>query len=405
MMKEPRTDVSFDGLGIAPKILEVLDRLKFTHPTPIQHKAIPIAIDGTDIIGVAQTGTGKTLAFAIPVIQRLSHNKGRCLVIVPTRELALQVNEAFQEIAPLFGIRTVVIIGGVPMQGQLKVLKKNPRVIIATPGRLIDHMNQRTLRLNEVEVLILDEADRMLDMGFKPDIEHILKFVPKKRQTMLFSATIPGEVVAIGTAHMKLPVHVEVAPSGTAPERIIQELFIVKKEAKKNLLAKLLDQYRGPVLLFARTKRGAGKIKRLIKEMGHNAAEIHSDRTLKQRREALEGFKMGKYRILVATDIAARGIDVVGIETVINYDLPDDTENYVHRIGRTGRAGHEGRAISFATPEQGNDIRNIEKLIKAALPVSEHPELPREKFTTRTVYRSRTRGSARRRSLPRKRWR
>jgi ATP-dependent RNA helicase RhlE len=408
MMKEPRTNVSFDGLGIAPKILEVLDRLKFSQPTPIQHKAIPIAIDGTDIIGVAQTGTGKTLAFAIPVIQRLSRNKGRCLVIVPTRELALQVNETFQKIAPLFGIRTVVIIGGAPMQGQLKVLKKNPRVIIATPGRLVDHMNQKTLRLNDVEILILDEADRMLDMGFKPDIERILKFVPKKRQTMLFSATIPGEVVSIGTAHMKLPVHVEIAPSGTAPERIIQELFIVKKEAKKKLLAELLDQYRGSVLLFSRTKRGAGKIKRLIKEMGHNAAEIHSDRTLRQRREALEGFKTGKYRILVATDIAARGIDVVGIESVINYDLPDDTENYVHRIGRTGRAGHEGRAISFATPEQGNDIRNIEKLIKAALPVSEHPELPREEFTKpRTVFRSRTRGSAKRRSkssLPRKRW-
>ena len=407
MMKEPRMTVSFDGLGIAPQILEVLDRLKFTHPTPIQHKAIPIAIDGTDIIGVAQTGTGKTLAFAIPVVQRLSCNKGQCLVIVPTRELALQVNETFQKIAPLFGIRTVVIIGGVPMQDQLRILRKNPRVIIATPGRLVDHMKQKTLRLNEVEILILDEADRMLDMGFKPDIEYIIKFVPQNRQTMLFSATIPGEVVSIGTTHMKLPVHVEIAPSGTAAERIIQEIFIVKKESKKQLLAKLLDQYHGSVLLFSRTRRGASKIKRLIKEMGHNAAEIHSDRTLKQRKEALEGFKRGKYRILVATDIAARGIDVVGIETVINYDLPDDAENYVHRIGRTGRAGHEGRAISFATPEQGNDIRNIESIIKTALPVSEHPEFPREKFTApQTVFRSRNwgaRGRSRSR-LPRKRW-
>jgi ATP-dependent RNA helicase RhlE len=407
MMKEPKMKGSFDGLGIAPKILEVLDRLKFVHPTPIQHKAIPIAIDGTDIIGVAQTGTGKTLAFAIPVVQCLSRNKGRCLILVPTRELALQVNETFQKIAPLFGVRTVVIIGGAPMQGQLKVLKKNPRVIIATPGRLLDHMDQKTIRLNDVEILILDEADRMLDMGFKPDIERILKFVPKKRQTMLFSATIPGEVVSIGAAHMKLPVHVEVAPSGTAPERIIQELFIVTREAKKQLLAKLLDQYRGPVLLFSRTKRGASKIKRLIKGMGHNAAEIHSDRTLKQRREALEGFKTGKYRILVATDIAARGIDVVGIETVINYDLPDDAENYVHRIGRTGRAGHEGRAISFATPEQGRDIKNIENIIKTALPVLEHPELPREQFRTQTIFRSRSRGSAKRKgrsSSSRKRW-
>jgi ATP-dependent RNA helicase RhlE len=405
MKKESGTNVSFDGLGIAPKILEVLDRLKFTSPTPIQHKAIPIAIDGTDVIGVAQTGTGKTLAFAIPVIQRLSRSEGQCLILVPTRELALQVNETFQKIAPLFGIKTVVIIGGVPMQSQLRDLKKKPRLIIATPGRLVDHMNQRTLRLNQVEILILDEADRMLDMGFKPDIERILKFVPKKRQTMLFSATIPGEVVSIGAAHMKLPIHVEVAPSGTAAERIIQELFIVRKEAKKKLLAKLLDQYRGSVLLFSRTKRGAAKIKRLIEEMGHNAAEIHSDRTLKQRREALEGFKRGKYRILVATDIAARGIDVVGIETVINYDLPDDSENYVHRIGRTGRAGHEGRAISFATPEQGKDIRSIENLIKTALPISEHPELPREKFETRTLFRSSARGSSRRgkRSAPRKR--
>jgi len=407
-MKEPRTNVSFDGLGIAPKILEVLDRLKFTQPTPIQYKALPIAIDGTDIIGVAQTGTGKTLAFAIPVIQRLSRNMGQCLVIVPTRELAIQVDETFRKIAPLFGINTVVIIGGVPMQSQLKALKKRPRIIIATPGRLVDHMTQKTIRLNAVEMLILDEADRMLDMGFKPDIERILKFVPKKRQTMLFSATIPGEVVSIGAAHMKLPVHVEVAPSGTAAERITQELFIVKREAKKKLLGKLLDQYRGSVLLFSRTKRGAAKIKRMIKEMGYNAAEIHSDRTLKQRREALEGFKTGKYRILVATDIAARGIDVVGIETVINYDLPDDAENYVHRIGRTGRAGHEGRAISFATPEQRKDIRSIENLIKTALPVSEHPELPREEFATpQTVYRSRPRGSGSRKrkgSVRSKRW-
>ena len=409
MKKETETEISipFDGLGIAPKIIEVLDKLKFVHPTPIQHKAIPIAIEGTDIIGVAQTGTGKTLAFAIPVVQRLSRNMGQCLVLVPTRELAMQVNETFQKIAPLFGINTVVIIGGVPIQSQLKILKKKPRVIIATPGRLVDHLTQKTMRLNSVEVLVLDEADRMLDMGFKPDIERILKHVPKKRQTMLFSATIPGEVVSIGAAHMKLPVHIEVAPSGTAAERIIQELFIVKKEAKKKLLAKILDQYRGSVLLFSRTKRGAAKIKKLIKEMGHNAAEIHSDRSLNQRKEALEGFKRGKYRVLVATDIAARGIDVIGIETVVNYDLPDDAENYVHRIGRTGRAGHKGRAISFATPEQGKEIKSIENLIKTALPVIEDPEFPREEFSTRTVFKSRSRSFGKRNvkvRSNRKRW-
>ena len=404
MTKETRTNITFDGMGIAPKILEALDRLKFTHPTPIQHKAIPIAIEDTDIIGVAQTGTGKTLAFAIPVIQRLSRTNGKCLVIVPTRELAQQVSETFQKIAPLFGIRTVVIIGGVSMHNQLKDLRMNPQVIIATPGRLLDHIKQKTISLNEVEVLILDEADRMLDMGFKPDIERILKVVPKKRQTMLFSATIPEEVVSIGAVHMKLPVHIEVAPSGTAPERIVQELFIVKKDAKKKLLSKLLDQYRGPVLLFSRTKRGATKITHMVKDMGHNAAEIHSNRSLNQRKEALEGFKTGKYRVLVATDIAARGIDVIGIETVINYDLPDDAENYVHRIGRTGRAGHEGRAISFATPEQGKDIRSIEYLIKTALPVLEHPELPIEKFVSaRTVYSSSPKGRSKSKS-PRRRW-
>jgi ATP-dependent RNA helicase RhlE len=405
MSKKAEMDISFDGLGIAPKIIEVLDRLKFTHPTPIQHKAIPLGIDGTDIIGVAQTGTGKTLAFAIPVVQRLSRSAGKCLVIVPTRELAMQVDETFKKIAPKFGLNTVVIIGGVPIQSQLKTLKKNPRIIIATPGRLVDHLTQKTMRLNDVEVLVLDEADRMLDMGFKPDIERILKVIPKKRQTMLFSATIPGEVVSIGTAHMKLPVHVEVAPSGTAAERIVQELFIIKKEAKKNLLSKLLVQYRGSVLLFSRTKRGATKIKRQIQDMGHSVAEIHSDRTLGQRKEALEGFKTGKYRILVATDIAARGIDVIGIETVINYDIPDDTENYVHRIGRTGRAGHKGRAISFATPEQGKDIRNIENLIKTALPVLEHPDLPGEKFhKPQTIFQSR-RGSTGRggKAIPRRR--
>ena len=375
-----QSNTSFYGLGIAPKILEALDRMEFTVPTPIQHKAIPVATEGKDIIGVAQTGTGKTLAFAIPIIQRLAQRKGRCLVLVPTRELAIQVDETFQKLAPLFSIRTVVLIGGASMHAQLQGLRRNPRVLIATPGRLVDHMNQRTVLLADVNILVLDEADRMLDMGFLPQIERILKYIPKDRQTMLFSATIPVEVVTIATSHMKLPIHVEVAPSGTTAERIIQELFIVKKDAKRNLLAKLLAQYHGPVLLFSRTKIGAVKITRLIRGMGHNAAEIHSDRSLGQRREALEGFKSGKYRILVATDIAARGIDVTGIELVINYDLPEDAENYVHRIGRTARAGHEGRAISFATPEQGDDVRNIEKIIKTALPVSEHPEFPRESF-------------------------
>jgi len=381
-----QTNNSFYGLGIAPRILDILDRMKFTVPTPIQHKAIPIVIEDKDIIGVAQTGTGKTLAFAVPIIQRLSQGKGRALILVPTRELAIQVNEAFQKIAPSFGIKTAVIIGGASMHLQLKALRKNPRVLIATPGRLVDHMERRTVLLADINVLVLDEADRMLDMGFLPQIERIIKFVPRNRQTMLFSATIPGAIVRMAAAHMKFPIHVEIAPSGTTAERIIQEVFIVKKSSKRQLLIKLLDRYRGPVLIFSRTKIGVKKIARDLQQMNYKAAEIHSNRSLAQRKEALNGFKSGKYKILVATDIAARGIDVTGIELVINYDLPDDTENYVHRIGRTGRAGHEGRAISFATPEQGEDVRSIEKLIMTALPIVEHPEFPREKFIEGSTY-------------------
>jgi len=377
---QPHTNATFYGLGIAPRILDILDRMKFKVPTPIQYKAIPIVIEDKDIIGVAQTGTGKTLAFAIPIIQRLSQGKGRALILVPTRELAIQVNEAFRQIAPSFGIKTAVIIGGAPMHLQLKNLRKNPRVLVATPGRLADHMDRRTVALADINVLVLDEADRMLDMGFLPQIERIIKFIPRNRQTMLFSATIPGEVVKMATKHMKLPIHVEVAPSGTTAERIIQEVFIVKKTSKRQLLMKLLERYRGPVLVFSRTRAGAKKITHALRGMNHRAAEIHSDRSLSQRKEALNGFKSGKYKILVATDIAARGIDVTGIELVVNYDLPDDTENYVHRIGRTARAGHEGRAISFATPEQGKDIKNIEKLIKTTLPIVAHPGVPKEKF-------------------------
>ncbi|MFH1752648.1 MAG: DEAD/DEAH box helicase, partial [Candidatus Omnitrophota bacterium] len=363
-----------------------LDRMKFTVPTPIQHKAIPIAIDDKDIIGVAQTGTGKTLAFAVPIMQRLSQGKGRALILVPTRELAIQVNETFDRIAPSFGIKTAVIIGGAPIHMQLKALRKNPRVLVATPGRLVDHMERRTVLLADVNVLVLDEADRMLDMGFLPQIERILKAVPRNRQTMLFSATIPGEIVRMAGAHMKLPVHVEVAPSGTTAERIIQEVFIVKNTSKRQLLVRLLKQYHGPVLIFSRTKIGAKKIARGLQQLNHRAAEIHSNRSLAQRKEALNGFKSGKYKILVATDIAARGIDVTGIELVINYDLPDDTENYVHRIGRTGRAGHEGRAITFATPEQGTDVKNIERLIKTVLQIVEHPEFPKERFIEGASY-------------------
>lgn len=391
---------SFYGLGIAPRILEFIEKLKFKHPTPIQYKAIPIGIEGKDIIGIAQTGTGKTIAFGIPLVQRLAQSDGVGLVIVPVRELALQVDETIRKLCQTFGFRTAVLIGGASMHNQIKAIRQRPRVVIATPGRLIDHLQQKTIRLNAVKILVLDEADRMLDMGFAPQIDKIMEHVPKDKQTMLFSATIPERIVRIASKHMKLPVSVEIARSGTAAKNVTHELFIIKKEEKSRLLVKLLEQYRGTVLIFSRTKRGASRITRGLCKMNFNAAEIHSDRSLAQRRAALEGFKNGKYRILVATDIAARGIDVKNIELVINYDLPDDSENYVHRIGRTGRAGHEGRAISLATPDQRGDVRDIEKLMQKALPVVSHPEFEPAKFeapVTRT-FRPRGRGGAPRRS-------
>lgn len=376
----------FSGLGIAPRLLEVLARLKFQVPTPIQYKAIPVATEGKDIIGIAQTGTGKTLAFGIPLIQRIMQTSGTMgLVILPTRELALQVNEALESFGRGFGIKTAVLIGGVAMGYQIRMLQKHPHIIIGTPGRIIDHLRQRTLNLHSVHILVLDEADRMLDMGFAPQVNQILESVPRDRQTMLFSATIPENIVKIASKHMKLPVRVAIAQSGTAAEHVEHQLFVVKKDQKNRLLDKVLQEYKGSVLLFSRTKYGAKRICRDIKSMGDSAAEIHSNKSLAQRREALEGFKMGRYRVLVATDIASRGIDVKGIELVINYDLPEDPEGYVHRIGRTGRAGQAGRAISFVVPEQRYKIREIERLTRSSFPISPLPELPPARPSMRVI--------------------
>jgi ATP-dependent RNA helicase RhlE len=366
----------FYGLGIAPKLLETLDRLKYKIPTPIQEKSIPIAIEGKDMIGIAQTGTGKTLAFGIPMIQRLAAVKGKGLVILPTRELALQVDEAFQKLGKGIGLRTAILIGGAGMRPQVDAIRWHPHVVIATPGRLIDHLDQGTLTLNDVKILVLDEADRMLDMGFAPQIKRILSSVPRDRQTMLFSATMPNDIVKIATSYMQLPVRVEIARAGTLAEHVEQELFMVRKDDKLRLLENLLEAYHGTVLVFSRTKHGAKKICRVVQSMGHRAAELHSNKSLNQRREALDGFKSGKYRVLVATDIAARGIDVVGIELVINYDIPEKAEDYVHRIGRTGRAGATGHAITFAEPDQGQEVRQIEKLAQVNLPIAKMPELP-----------------------------
>jgi len=366
----------FPGLGIAPVLLQALSRMKITVPTPIQSQAIPQALEGKDIAGVAQTGTGKTLAFGIPMIQRLGIVKGCGLVILPTRELALQVDEAIRKLGEGIGIRTGVLIGGTSMGPQLSALRRNPHIIIGTPGRINDLLLQRYLRLDEVRIVVLDEADRMLDMGFAPQIDKIFRALPRERQTMLFSATMPDGIMRLASAYMKMPIRVEVAPTGTLAQGVTQELFVISREQRSRLLDKLLQQYSGTTLIFTRTKHGAHKLANSIRGMGHSASEIHANRSQSQRREALEGFKKGKYRILTATDIASRGIDVTGIALVINYDLPTNPEDYVHRIGRTARAGAGGHAISFVAPEQRGEVRGIERLIRKTLTVSKLPDLP-----------------------------
>lgn len=365
--------MSFHQLGIAPQLLTLLDKLGFTVPTPIQKQSIPVAIQGKDIMGIAQTGTGKTLAFGVPMVQLLAQKKGsHGLVLLPTRELALQVERALATLARPLGLKTTVLIGGESMSPQLRSLRAHPDIIIATPGRLIDHLERKSLTLSRVAILVLDEADHMLDMGFAPQLKRIMEQVPKNRQTLLFSATMPPEIVRIATQYMATPVRVEVALPGTAAQSITQELFFVAHMEKLSLLEKLLGEYTGSVLVFTRTKHGAKRIALSLRNKGHSAAEIHSNRSQSQRQEALSGFRVGRYRVLVATDIAARGIDVSGIELVINYDLPEKAEDYVHRIGRTARAGKEGRAISFAMPDQRGNVKDIERLMRLTLPVIGH---------------------------------
>lgn len=359
---------SFDHLGLNPTLLESLKKLKFTQPTAIQHHAIPIVLQGKDLLAIAQTGTGKTLAFGLPLLHRLTETKGQGLILLPTRELAIQVEESLLKVGHL-GLRTALLIGGAPIFQQKQRLRNQPNIIIATPGRCIDHLKQKSLTLSKIQILILDEADRMLDMGFAPQIKQIIAEIPTQRQTLLFSATMPKALLQIANATMHSPYHIEVAPSGTTAENIEQAFVVMHKESKFTELTSLLETFDGTVLIFIRTKYGATKLTRQLVDRRFTAAEIHSNRTLGQRRVALEGFKSGRYRILVATDIAARGIDVKEIGMVINFDLPDDSEDYVHRIGRTGRAGKKGVAISFATPDQKRDVDTIGRLIRQALKV------------------------------------
>jgi len=365
---------TFDTLGITPKLLEALKAFGVSTPTPIQQQAIPAAVEGKDVIGIAQTGTGKTIAFGIPMLQQLEGKDTRGLILLPTRELALQVEETISKLGRSVGLTTAVLIGGANMRQQVAAIRRNPNIIIATPGRLIDHLQQGLIRLDRVSVLVLDEADRMLDMGFQPQIKRILETIPRERQTMLFSATLSGDIAQIATKHMHTPLSIEVAPQGTTAEKVTQEFFVVHREQKTALLESVLQKYTGPTLVFLRTKHGAKKLLLAIRAMGHKAAEIHGNRSLSQRREALDGFKSGRYRVLVATDIASRGIDVKGIELVVNFDLPMDSSDYVHRIGRTARAGAEGHAISFAMPNERSGFRDIERLIRKSIPVSPLPD-------------------------------
>jgi ATP-dependent RNA helicase RhlE len=369
-------DTVFSDLGLSPKLLTVINHLKITHPTPIQHKAIPVAIQGKDIIGIAQTGTGKTLAFTLPLIQQIIATQKQGLIILPTRELALQIDEVFKNFSNSFGLKRAVLIGGSHMGKQISDLRRHPQIIIGTPGRINDHIQSKTLNLQKVGILVLDEADRMLDMGFEPQIKQILQHVPKNRQTMLFSATMPPGIIKIASTYMAMPVRIEVARAGTVAQGVNQELFIVRNNQKNQLLNRLLNDYKGTVLVFSRTKYGAKRICKTVQQMGHTSAEIHSNLSLSQRRKSLAGFKSGKYRVLVATDIAARGIDVTDITLVINYDLPDNLDDYIHRIGRTGRAGKIGQAISFIMPDQRQKVPIMERLVRQQLRVSPLPQLP-----------------------------
>lgn len=366
---------SFNELGISQGILNALRNLRLEIPTPIQSQAIPAALSGSDLVGIAQTGTGKTLAFGIPMIQKIGAEKGRGLVIVPTRELAIQVTESLKKLGNSLGLRLATLIGGEFIDRQLFMLRKNPHIIIATPGRLLDHLKRKTVKLNEVKVLVLDEADMMLDLGFAPQIEEILKQSPADKQSMLFSATMPPTIARLAAKYLKLPINIEVAPPGTTAEKVEQTIFIIKPSDRFAHLEKIIKDHSGSILVFVRTKHAVREVNQKLISLNHKSTEIHSNLSLGRRKRALEDFRSQKARILVATDVAARGLDINGIELVVNYNLPDATADYVHRIGRTGRAGKIGKAISLATPNQFKDIKEIERLIDKNLPIKEFTRL------------------------------
>jgi ATP-dependent RNA helicase RhlE len=365
---------SFSDLRLSPVALAALDRAGFEHPTPIQALAIPPALEGRDVIGTAATGTGKTAAFLLPILDLLAGKTGtRALVLAPTRELALQIGEEVERFGHGRKVRGAVIIGGVGMAAQAEAFRARREIVVATPGRLVDHLEQGNARLDMVEILVLDEADRMLDMGFKPQLDRILRRLPRQRQTLLFSATMAGEVAEFARLHLVNPVRVEVARSGTVAERAEQQVFLAGQHEKLALLLSLLERDEVSTLVFTRTKRRADKVAKSLQRAGHKVARIHADRSQAQRRMALDGFKDGTYRVLVATDIAARGIDVAEIGHVVNFDLPHVPEDYVHRVGRTARVEASGRASTFTSPEEQDLLHAIERLTRARIPRGEVP--------------------------------
>ena len=363
--------VTFQSLGLSEALLRDLVSAGYKDPTPIQAKAIPAGLEGRDVLGCAQTGTGKTAAFVIPMIERLAQfpvGAPRGLILAPTRELAFQIQRTVQKLGRSRRVSATTVVGGEEMSGQVRGLRQHPTIVVATPGRLLDHMWNGTINLAAFTIVVLDEADRMLDMGFAPQLNQILEALNEERQTLLFSATMPADLDALARAGLRNPAQVMVDRPATAAPRVTQTVHHTSHGEKTSLLLSLLADPGESVLVFTRTKHGADRLGRALEKVGHRVAVLHGDRRLSQRRTALEGFRRGTYRVLVATDIAARGIDVANIGHVINYDLPNTPEDYVHRIGRTGRMKASGRATSFVTAEDHYQFRAIEKLLGASIP-------------------------------------
>jgi ATP-dependent RNA helicase RhlE len=370
----------FQDLGLAAPILKALAAEGYTTPTPIQTKAIPIVLEGRDLVGLAQTGTGKTAAFALPILDRLAdprkHPGARCaraLVLAPTRELAGQIADSFRAYGRFLGLSTAVVYGGASMHKQRHALERGVDILVATPGRLLDHISQRNVRLDAVEILVLDEADHMLDMGFIHDLRRIATLVPAKRQSLFFSATMPKPIAELAAQFLTEPMQVAVTPVSSTAERVEQAVVHVDHSRKQDLLHALLgDPAINRALVFARTKHGADRLVRKLQADGFSADAIHGNKSQGQRERALDAFKKGKARLLVATEIAARGIDVDDVSHVINFDLPNVPEQYVHRIGRTARASKGGHAISFCAPDERAYLKDIERLTKQTVPVLIH---------------------------------